>query len=174
MNIMSQFNDRDDDVVGVAIMLARDIAPEIGRILLTHYADRDTLDVFRPGTTDLEAVLAVNKAVAAELAALGVEIFVQRADRAAFRRWMHGRDDTARNRRGWIDRAKLLGGVGALRLLGLEAPPGVPQPTYGSAPGPVADRLVAAFDDGEEAEFDDLAQGLLGAARTDVLDLAIR
>jgi hypothetical protein len=175
MNSMSQFNDRDDDVVGQALMLARDIAPDIGRIVFTHYADRDTLDVFRPGTTtDLEAVVEVNKAVAAELTALGVEIFVQRADRAAFRRWMHGRDDTPENRRRWIDRAKLLRGADAHRLLGLEAPGAVPQPNYGSAPGPIADQLVAAFDDGEDSVFDELAQGLLGAGRTEILDLAIR
>src|ERR1700722_1623139 len=171
---MAQFNDRDDDVVGQAINLARDIADDIERILLTHYADRDTLDVFRPGANDLETVIEVNKAVAAELATFGVEIFVQKADRAAFRRWMHERDDTEENRWRWIDRANLLRGADAFRLLGLAAPAALAQPNYASAPGPIADQLVAAFDHWEDLDFDELAQGLLDAARTDVLDLAIR
>src|ERR1019366_9969333 len=87
--IMPRFTDREDDIVGQAAALARDIAPDIDTILITHYPDRDTLNTLRPTATDLETVVDVNRAVATELAALGVEIFVQRADRAAFRRWMH-------------------------------------------------------------------------------------
>lgn len=171
---MPQFTDRDDEIVSQALALARDIGPDIRSILLTHYADRDTLDVLRPGEADLDAVVHLNKAVAAELTASGVEIFVQKADRAAFRRWMDGREDTSDNRRSWIDRGKLLRGAEALRLLGVPAADAPPPPKYGAAPGPIANRLIAAFDDEDGAEFDDLAQGLLSADRADVLDLAIR
>src|SRR5664280_1247309 len=56
---MSQVTGREDDAVSEAAALARDIASDIGSILITHYPDRDTLDTFRPGETDLETVLAV-------------------------------------------------------------------------------------------------------------------
>ncbi len=59
-------------------------------------------------------------------------------------------------------------------MLVLAAPAAPRPPTYGAAPGPIADRLIAAFDDDDGAEFDELAQALLGAGRTDALDLAIR
>jgi len=171
---MVRTTDRGGDFVAQATTLARDISRDIDCIVLTHYADRDTLDTLRPGETDLAAVLAVNRAVAAELAALGVEVFVQRADRAAFRRWMHGRDDTPQNRRSWIDRTKLLRGAAALAVLGLEAP-AAPRPlTFAKAPGSIADRLVASFNDDEGTGFEELAQALLGAGRSDVLDLAVR
>jgi hypothetical protein len=163
---------RDEDIER-AEELARDIAPHIGSVLLTHYPDADTLDTLRPGETDLETVLATNRAVAAELDAQGVEIFVQRADRAAFRRWMRGREDTPENRRAWIDRGRLLRGASALKLLGLE--PGAPLegPSFGPAPGPIADHLLNAyFEDGDE--FREFVQELLGAGRNDVLDLAAR
>ena len=171
---MPRLTDRGDDIVRQAAALARDIAPDIDSILLTHYPDRDTLDTLRPGETDLAAVAAVNRVVATELTALGVEVFVQKADRAAFRRWMHGRDDTPENRRGWIDRARLLRGTEALRALGLDATAAPPLRKYGNAPGPISDRLLAAFNDEEGSEFHELAQGLLSAGRNDVLELAIR
>ncbi len=171
---MPQSVGRGDDSVGQAAALAREVAPDIDSILLTHYPDRDTLDTFRPGETDLATVVAVARAVATELAALGVEVLVQRADRAAFRRWLQARADTPENRRGWIDRANLLRGAAALRLLGVDAAVTPPRPKYGHAPGPTADRLLMAFDEEDDPGFDQLAQGLLGAGRNDVLDLAIR
>jgi hypothetical protein len=170
---MPQFTDREDASVGDAVALALDIAPDIGSILITHYPDRDTLDTFRPGETDLEAVGAVHRAVATTLAGLGVDVIVQRADRAAFRRWMHGRDDTEANRRGWIDRARLLRGAEALRILGVDAA-AAQRTKFGAAPGPLADRLLEAFDNEAAPAFDNLAQALLEAGRGDVLDLAIR
>jgi hypothetical protein len=171
---MPQFTEREDRRVSQATALARDVAPDIASILLTHYTDRDTLDTLRPNETDLATVVAVNRAVATELAALGVEIVVQKADRAAFRRWMHERDDTPENRRGWIDRGKLLRGAEALRVLGLDATGAPRSPKFGTAPGPIADRLLAAFNDEDSSDFDELAQGLLAAERNDVLDLAVR
>jgi hypothetical protein len=144
-------------------------------VLLTHHPDADTLDTLRPGETDLATVQATTRAVAKELAAQGVEIFVQLADRAAFRRWMQDRQDMPEVRRRWIDRGRLLRGAAAFRALGLAVPPAPPPPPkLGSAPGPIADRLVAAFDGEDEDAFDTLAQVLLEAGRQDVLDLAIR
>ena len=174
---MPRLTDRGDDLAGRAAALARDVAGDIDAILLTHYPDADTLDTLRPGETDLDAVAAVNRAVAAEMIDQGVEIFVQKADRAAFRRWMHGRDDTPEVRRSWINRAGLLRGAAACRMLGLDGPAAPPAPTFGTAPGPIADRLIAAAngEDGDDGEdFDALAQGLLQAGRNDVMDLALR
>ncbi len=148
---MPQPVDHPDDSVSRAVALAREVAPDIDAILLTHYPDRDTLDTCRSGETDLAKVVAVNQAVAAELAALGVEIFVQKADRAAFRRWIQGSDDTPKNRRGWIDRANLLRGTAAHRVLGIAAAAPSPRPSFGKAPGPIADRLLAVFDAADDA-----------------------
>jgi hypothetical protein len=111
-----------DERVNQATYLARDIAPDIDLILITHYPDVETLDTVRPGETDLQTVLAVNRAVALEMLEAGVEVLVQRIDRAAFRRWMSDRDDTPENRRAWIDRTRLLRGSAALEVLGLGAP----------------------------------------------------
>lgn len=171
---MPQVTGREDDAVSRAAALARDIASDIGSILITHYPDRDTLDTLRPGETDLETVVEVHRAVATELAAQGVEIFVQRADRAAFRRWMQERDDTPENRRGWVDRVKRLRGAEALQLLGVDSATAPPRAKYGAAPGPIANRLVAAFNDEEGPAFEELARDLLGANREDVLHLALR
>jgi hypothetical protein len=156
-----------------AAYLARDIAPDIDVVLLTHYPDADTLDVFRPGETDLESTRAVNRAVAEEMLAGGVEVLVQRADRGAFRRYMSERDDTPENRRGWIDRGRLLRGAAALEVLGVKAV-AAPRPVFGAAPGPVAGRLLEAYGNEDSAEFDGLVQALMAAGRTDVLDLAVR
>src|SRR5687767_1006788 len=74
------------DAVEHAAALAREIAPDLGAILFTHYPDADTLDTLRPGSAELGAVTAANRAAAAELAAAGVQVFVQVADKASFRR----------------------------------------------------------------------------------------
>ena len=163
-----------DDRVAQAADLARDVAPDLDAVLLTHYPDAETLDTLRPGESDLAAVHAVNRAVAEEILHAGGEVVVQRADRAAFRRWMSDRDDTPENRRGRIDRSRLLRGAAALELLGLKAS-AAPEPlTFGKAPGPTADRLLDAFDDADSGDFDVLVQALLAADRIDVLDLAVR
>ncbi|HTZ71372.1 MAG TPA: hypothetical protein VMB71_12030 [Acetobacteraceae bacterium] len=165
-----------NDRITRAEFLARDTAPDIAAILITHYPDAETLDIFRPGETDLATALAVNRTVASVMLEAGVEVLVQRADRGAFRRWISDRDDTAENRRAWIDRNRLLRGAAALQTLSLN-PAALPsaQP-FGKAPGPIADGLLAAFDDEDEEsdEFDVLVQGLMEAGRTDVLDLAVR
>ena len=157
-----------------AAHLARDVAPDIDVVLITHYPDIETLDIFRPGDTDLQTACAVNQAVALEMLNAGVEVLVQRADRAAFRRWMADRDDTPANRRAWIDRGRLLRGPAALAALGVKAPAAPRREIFGPAPGPIADRLLEAFDDEDSAEFDGLVQALMAAGRTDVLDLAVR
>src|ERR1700722_8532080 len=105
-----------DDRVDQAACLARDVAPDIDVVLITHYSDVETLDTVRPGETDLPTALAVNRAVASEMLDAGVQVLVQRADRAALRRWMYDRDDTAENRRAWIDRGRLLRGSAALEV----------------------------------------------------------
>jgi hypothetical protein len=162
--------------VEAATALALEVAPLLDAVILTHYRDADTLDLMRPGETELETVQAVNRAVATELDLEGVEVIVQRADRAAFRRWMQGRDDAPASRRAWIDRQRLVRGAAALRLLGLEIEEdeaGPEPPSLGRAPGPAADRLVAAyFEDGDQ--FRDLTQEILEAGRLDILDLAAR
>jgi hypothetical protein len=163
-----------DDPITQAAYLARDIAPDLDMVLITHYPDVETLDTLRPGETDLQTTLAVNRAVAREMVDAGVEVLVQRADRAAFRRWMSGRDNTPENRLAWIDRSHLVRGSAALEVLGLKAPVLPRRPTFGAAPGPIADRLLEAFGEEESGEFDVLVQDLMAAGRTDVLDLAVR
>jgi hypothetical protein len=74
--------------INQAAYLARDTAPDIDVVLITHYTDVETLDTVRPGDTDLQTALGVNRAVALEMLDAGVEVLVQRADPAAFRRWM--------------------------------------------------------------------------------------
>ena len=170
---MPQPTDQNDAVTQAA-HLARDVAPDLDVVLITHYPDVETLDTLRPGDTDLATALAVNRAVAREMLDAGVEVFVQRADRAAFRRWMSGREDTPENRLGWIDRGRLLRGSAALEVLGLKGPISPRGQTFDKAPGPIADRLLAAFGDEDSGEFDDQVQDLMAAGRTDVLDLAIR
>jgi hypothetical protein len=162
-----------DDSITQAVYLARDIAPDLDVVLITHYPDVETLDTLRPGETDLQTTLAMNRAVAREMLDAGVEVLVQRADRAAFRRWMSGRDNTPENRLAWIDRGRLIRGSAALEVLGLKAVAPRRQ-TFGTAPGPIADRLLEAFGEAESGEFDVLVQDLMAAGRTDVLDLAIR
>ncbi len=169
---MPQLPDQDDPITQAAY-LARDIAPDLDVVLITHYPEVETLDTLRPGETDLQTTLAINRAVAREMLDAGVEVLVQRADRAAFRRWMSSRDDTPENRLGWIDRSRLIRGSAASEILGLKAVAPRRQ-TFGTAPGPVADRLLEAFGEEDSGEFDVLVQDLMAAGRTDVLDLAIR
>jgi hypothetical protein len=162
------------DRVNQAATLAREVAPDLNSVLITHYPDVETLDTLRPGETDLDATRAVNRAVALEMLEAGVEVLVQRADRAAFRRWMSDRDDGPQSRRAWVDRTRLLRGAAALEILGIKASAAPPAQTFGKAPGPIADRLLDAFEDEDSAEFDVLVQALMRAGRTDVLDLAVR
>lgn len=162
--------------VAAAEDLAREVAPAIDGILVTVYPDADTLDTIHPGEADVATANALARAVAEAMSEQGVEVFVQRADRGAFRRWLAGREDTPEVRRGWIDRGRLLRGRDAFRALGLPASPPapVPPPRFPSAPGPTADRLLAAYRDGEDGEFDASLGELIEAGRGDVLDLAVR
>ena len=163
-----------DERVSHAADLARDVAPDLDVVLFTHYPDLDTLDTLRPGETDIEGVQAETRAAAAELLDAGVELLVQRGDRAAFRRWMSDRADTPENRRAWIDRKRLLRGQAAAELLGIQVSAAAPSRTFGKAPGPEADLLLEAYRDEEGDEFDLLVQALMDAGRIDVLDLAVR
>lgn len=169
-----QARGRQDRIIEQAVALARDAAPDLRSVLITHYPDVETLDTLRPGETDLGAVAAVNKAVASELAAAGVRVFVQLADRAAFRRWMTGRPDTQETRWAWRDRSHLLRGAAALKALGADPALAPSRPRLGTAPGPLADRLLKAFVDESGSEFDNLVHDLLAAGRSNVLDLAMR
>ena len=170
---MPQPTDQDDPITQAAY-LAQDVAPDLDVVLITHYPDVETLDTLRPGETDLQTALAVNRAVAKEMLDAGVEVLVQRADRAAFRRWMTDRDNTPENRLAWIDRSRLLRGSAALDVLGLKTTVSPRHETFGTAPGPIANRLLRAYGDEDSGEFDVLVQDLMAARRTDVLDLAIR
>jgi hypothetical protein len=173
---MSGVAGRRDQIIAQSVAKARDIAPDLESILFNLYPNADTLDTFQPGETDLATVVAVYRAVAAELAACGVRVFVQRADRASFRRWMDGRADTPENRWAWRDRANLLRGAAALEALGVDPGLASHRPKLGNAPGPLADRLIATFADEDQdgSGFEDLAEDLLAAGRKDVLDLAVR
>jgi hypothetical protein len=174
---MPCFEDDDadgDDAVEAAAELARDVAPDLDGILVTLYPDAETLDTFHPGDADLETANAIARAVGQVMAEEGVEVFVQRADRGAFRRWLAEREDTPEIRRGWIDRGRLLRGADALRALGLAPPPPARAPRFPPAPGPTADTLLAAHDDPDSGEFAALAGAVIEAGRGDVLDLALR
>jgi hypothetical protein len=160
----------DRDAIEGALAMAREMAPQMGAVVLTHFPDADTLDLMRPGAGAPETVAAVNRALAAELTRQGVQVLVQVADRAAFRRWMDGRADTPEARMAWRNRAGLLQGAAALQALGLEAAP----PSRGKSSGTPADRLMRAYADEEGTEFDELAEELIAAGRDGVLDQAIR
>src|SRR5215213_2008975 len=120
---MRGMDDDGADPVEAAADLAREVAPDLDAIVVTIYPDAATLDTIRPGDTDVETANAVARAVGAVMSDEGVEVFVQRADRGAFRRWLAGREDTPASRRAWVDRGRLLRGADALRALGLQAPP---------------------------------------------------
>jgi len=115
-----QARSRQDRSIEQAITLARGAAPDLTSVLITHYPDLETLDTFRPGETTLDTVAAMNRTVATELAAAGVRVFVQLADRASLRRWLTGRPDTQENRWAWRDRSHLLRGAAALKMLGAD------------------------------------------------------
>ncbi|WP_040613813.1 hypothetical protein, partial [Teichococcus cervicalis] len=67
---------------------ARELAPELRSIVLTHYPDAETLDLMRPGAgLSLAGHQAANRAVARAMAEQGVAVLVQQAERGAFRRW---------------------------------------------------------------------------------------
>src|SRR5918993_1579698 len=166
--------DEEDDRVWAAGELAREVAPDLDGILVTTYPDADTLDTIRPGAADVATANAVARAVAEAMSEEGVEVFVQRADRGAFRRWLAERDDTPEVRRSWVDRGRLLRGGDAFRALVLEAPPPEPPPRFPPAPGPTADRLFSAYRDREGGGFDALVRALVEAGRGDILDLAVR
>ncbi|TCZ54222.1 hypothetical protein [Roseicella aquatilis] len=166
--------DDENDRVGAAADLAREMAPDLDSILVTLYPDGDTLDTIRPGDADVATANAVARAVAEAMAEACVEVFVQRADRGAFRRWLAGREDRPEVRRGWVDRGRLLRGDAAFRALGLTPPPPEPPPRFPRAPGPIADELLAACEDRESGEFDAFLDALIEAGRGDVLDLALR
>jgi hypothetical protein len=173
---MPPFSPDRDAFVAEAAALARELAPDLQAVLITVYPDADTLDTLRPGETDIETATAVARAVAAEMADAGVELFVQRADKSAFRRWLQGQVDTPDHRRAWIDRERLLRGPAARQALGLppaETPPPT-APAFPKAPGPIADQLLDAFADETGENFAGLADALIAAGRDDVLDLAIR
>ena len=171
---MQGMGDDADDPVEAAAELAREAAPGLNGIVVTIYPDADTLDTIRPGDADAETANAVARAVGRIMSEEGVEVFVQRADRGAFRRWLAGREDRPETRRTWVDRGRLLRGAEALRALGLAAPPPEPPPRFPPAPGPTADRLLATHEDREGGGFDALAGALIEAGRGDVLDLAVR
>ncbi|MDB5373619.1 MAG: hypothetical protein JWP04_2261 [Belnapia sp.] len=171
---MRMQDDDAEDPVEAAAQLARKVASDLDSILVTIYPDHDTLDTIRPGDDDLETANAVAKVVAETLLEEGVEVFVQRADRGAFRRWLVGREDGAEVRRSWVDRGRLLRGADAMRALGMAAPTPEPPPRFPPAPGPTADRLLAANEDRESGEFDAMLGALIEAGRDDVLDLAVR
>ena len=163
------------DAVAEAEALARDLAPDLSSVLITHYPDAETLDTFRPGETDGATVAAVNRAVAAVMAGAGVAVLVQVADRASFRRWMDGRPDTPRNRLAWRNRDGVLCGAAALEALGLD--PRAVGPREASAGGSSlspADRLMRAFAGEDERAFRLLAERLIAEGRQGVLALAVR
>ena len=166
--------DDGDDRVWAAEELAREVAPDLDAILVTIYPDADTLDTIRPGDADLATANAVARAVAAAMAEAEVEVFVQRADRGTFRRWLAEREDRPEVRQSWVDRGRLLRGGEAFRALGLKAPRPEPPPRFPPAPGPTADRLLVAYEDRESGGFDALVHALIEAGRGDVLDLAVR
>ncbi len=168
----------DDDLIELvqeAVALAEDVAPDLNSILITHYPDADSLDMLRPGGSDLETTVAVNRAVAEAFVAQGVQVFVQRADKAAFRRWMADRADTAANRLAWIDRTRLLGGTAALKVLGVAPGHSPDHPALGATPGPLADLLLEAYSDqDDDTLFRAIAEDLIAAGRDDALELALR
>ncbi|TPG53817.1 hypothetical protein EAH89_15350 [Roseomonas nepalensis] len=156
--------------------LARELAPDLSAVIITHYPDAETLDTFRPGEADLAAVAAVNRAVAAAMAEEGVEVLVQVADRASFRRWMDGRPDTPANRLAWRRRDGLLRGAAALAALGLDPRKAGPReaPPAGGASLSPAERLMRAFAGEDDRAFRLMAERLLAEGRQGVLALAVR
>jgi hypothetical protein len=156
------------------VYLAKDVAPELSQVLLTHFPDAATLDVFRPGDTDLEGAQAINRAVAVAMADAGVEVIVQRADQAAFRRWTTEHQGKPQARLDWVDREKLLRWNAAMDVLGVQGRRPPPRMAIGKKPGPVADQVLEAYAFEDDRAFDEIVQEILQSERTDILDLAVR
>lgn len=164
----------DAGLVEDAAWLAREVAGDLHSVLLTLYPDAETLDTLRPGETDLATANAITRAVAAVMAEEGVEVFLQRADRGAFRRWLATRTETPEARRAWVDRERVLRGADAWRALGMPMSPDASPAEFPAAPGPVAEELLVAYADRENGEFEGLVNALLESGRDDILDLALR
>lgn len=162
------------DIVARAASLAQELAPDLGAVLFTRFPDADTLDTLRPDGPDLATVTAATRAAATALAAAGVQVFTQVADRASFRRWLDSKGDTPETRLAWRDRERLIQGPAALEALGID--PRVARPRAKAKPGTgsPADRLVRAFADEGGAAFEDLAHELIEAGRDGVLEVAAR
>lgn len=160
------------EVVTTARSRARDLAPELRSVVLTHYPDAETLDLMRPGGEVPLAVLQeANRAVAAEMLRQGVVVLVQQADRAAARRWRDARQEGAGGPAAWRDRSHLLHGAEALRRIGVEAPaPSRPEKGAGTP----ADRLVRLFASEDGAAFEACAEALIAQGRDGVLEQAVR
>ncbi|WP_181378312.1 hypothetical protein [Teichococcus aestuarii] len=151
---------------------ARDLAPELRSVVLTHDPDAETLDLMRPGGAVPLAVLQeANRAVAAEMLRQGVVVLVQQADwAAAGAGGMRGRDGTG-SPAAWRDRSRLLHGAEALRRIGVEAPaPSRPEKGAGTP----ADRLMRLFASEDGAAFEACAEALIGQGRDGVLEQAVR
>jgi len=155
---------------------ARELAPDLASVLITHYPDAETLDTFRPGAGNLAAALASARAAALAFAEEGVEVLVQRADRAAFRRWMDARPDTPENRSAWRDRSGLLRGAEAFAALGLDPQRLRParRAEGGKSALSPADRLVRAFGGDDDRAFREIADSLVAEGREGVLALGLR
>ncbi|WP_141563238.1 hypothetical protein [Teichococcus rhizosphaerae] len=151
---------------------ARDLAPELRSVVLTHYPDAETLDLMRPGGEVPLAVLQeANRAVAAEMLRQGVVVLVQQADRAAARRWRDAWQDGAGGPAAWRDRSRLLHGAEALRRIGVEAPaPSRPEKGAGTP----ADRLVRLFASEDGAAFEACTEALIAQGRDGVLEQVAR
>jgi hypothetical protein len=63
-----------DDPITQAAYIARDITPSLDLVLITHYSDVETLDTLRPGKTDLQTTLAMNRTVARKMLDAGVKV----------------------------------------------------------------------------------------------------
>ncbi|PHK93492.1 hypothetical protein CR162_18250 [Pseudoroseomonas rhizosphaerae] len=151
---------------------ARELAPELRSVVLTHHPDAETLDLLRPdGEAPLEAVRVMNRAVAAEMLRHGVVVLVQQADRASARRWRDARPGGSAGHSIWRGRGPVLHGAEALRLLGLE---GAATPRPEKATGTPADRLMRLFAGEDGAAFEALAEALIAQGRDGVLEQAAR
>lgn len=150
---------------------ARELAPELRSIVLTHYPDAETLDLMRPGAgLSLAGHQAANRAVARAMAEQGVAVLVQQAERGAFRRWADANPGAAPE--GWRGREPLLRGAAAWRLLGLEPARRAAPPARGS--GTPAERLMRLFAGEDGAAFEACAEALIGEGRDGVLEQAVR
>lgn len=152
------------------------VAERVRAVLFTSFPDAETLELLRPGAGPLEEVRAAQREGAAALARAGVQILVQRADRAGFRRWQ---DAQARATSGqpdpllWRDRqGGYLQGEAALRELGLPASL-IRRPALRGSGSP-AERLVRAFAANDAGAMQLQVEALLAEGRQGVLDQAAR